>query len=87
MSCVRSRGIAPASFITEIVEESLPVIHAMVAASKNIKSDKIEAFEALSEALASVLSAGSDAQLDLIEQTRKLRRTAGVVGKRRKRPE
>lgn len=80
-------GIAPASFITQIITESLPMIQALTKANRALKHDQAEAFEVLGQALATAMHQGTETQLELIETRRKVRRTAGVVGKRRKRPE
>lgn len=77
-------GIAPASFITQLMTESLPMIQALAQANRALKHDQAEAFDVLSSFLASAMHQGSETQLELMENTRKLRRTAGVVGKRRK---
>ena len=77
-------GIAPASFITQIITESLPMIQAMSQAHRALKHDQADAFDVLANALASAMHQGTETQLQLIETTRKVRRTAGVVGKRRK---
>lgn len=80
-------GIAPASFITQIITESLPMIQAVAQANRAAKHDQAEAFDVLQQALAAAMHNGSEAQLELMETTRKIRRTAGTVGKRRKRTE
>lgn len=80
-------GISPASFVSQIVAESLPVLQAMTQAHKSLKEDQAEAFDVMANALATAMHQGTEAQLELMETTRKIRRTAGIVGKRRKRPE
>ena len=70
-------GIAPASFVTSLVAEALPVIQAMVQAHSSLKTDQAEAFDVMASVLAKALHQGSEAQLELIETTRKVRRTSG----------
>lgn len=70
-------GIAPASFITNLAAEALPVIQAMVQAHSSLKTDQAEAFDVMASVLAKALHQGSEAQLELIETTRKVRRTSG----------
>ena len=70
-------GIAPASFITNLAAEALPVIQAMVQAHSSLKTDQAEAFDVLAGVRAKALHQGSEAQLELIETTRKVRRTSG----------
>lgn len=70
-------GIAPASFITNLAVEALPVIQAMVQAHSSLKTDQAEAFDVMASVLAKALHQGSEAQLELIETTRKVRRTSG----------
>lgn len=80
-------GISPASFIAQIVNDALPIIQAMTQAANSAKRHQAEAFEIMSDVLTQTLHAGSEAQLELLEVKRKLRKSAGVVGKRRKRTE
>lgn len=80
-------GVAPASFIVEMMTEALPMIRSLVQAATLAKRDKAQAFQVLGEALTEAMHHGSNAQMDLIEANRKVRKSAGVVGKRRKRPE
>lgn len=80
-------GIAPASFIVEIMTEAIPMVKSFTQAANLAKRDKTEAFQVLGEALTEAMHQGSSAQMELIDATRKVRKSAGVVGKRRKRPE
>lgn len=77
-------GIAPASFITNLLVEALPVIQAMVQAHSVLKTDQTEAFDVMANALASAMHQGTEAQLELIEVSRKVRKTSGKPTKNRK---
>ncbi|MDS4340680.1 hypothetical protein [Pseudomonas aeruginosa] len=77
-------GIAPASIIVELMVDSLPMLRSLAQAATLIKHDKTQAFQVLGEALTTAMHQGSEAQMELMEATRKVRKTAGTVGKRRK---
>ena len=63
------------------------MIQSFTQSANLAKRDKTEAFQVLGEALTEAMHHGSTTQMELIEATRKVRRTAGTVGKRRKRTE
>jgi len=62
-------GMAPASFVVEILMQSVPMIKAMSEAARLAKQGSPEAFGVLSETLAGALHSGSGVQVELLERT------------------
>lgn len=77
-------GVAPSSFITEMLMESLPVLQAMVQAAEQAKTNQADALRIMSDAMTSALHAGTGEQLEIIAMERKLRKTALPAAKQRK---
>lgn len=67
-------GTAPASFVVQMLMESLPVIQAITAATKTAKTDSREAANIMQQVMTSALHQGTAAQLDLYAQTNTIRK-------------
>jgi hypothetical protein len=77
-------GVAPASFISSLLLEALPVLQATVRAAQLSKSNQAEALRVMSDAMSSALHAGTTEQMEIITMERKLRKTALPTVKRKK---
>lgn len=70
-------GVSPASFIVEMMTESIPMIHSIVKATSLAKRNNADAFQVLGDALTEAMHQGTSVQMQLIEENRKVRKTAG----------
>lgn len=69
--------ISPASFISQMLKETLPAIHGMAKASVMAKRRNLDAFELLQEQLMEATEKASQVNLDLQQTKTKLRRAKG----------
>lgn len=76
-------GVAPASFIVEIMTEAVPMIRSITQAATLAKQNNADAFQVLGEALTEAMYQGTSVQMDLIEAHRKIRKSAGKPRKRK----
>lgn len=76
-------GVAPASFIVEIMTEAVPMIRSITQAATMAKQNNADAFQALGEALTEAMHQGTAVQMDLIEANRRIRKSAGKPRKRK----
>lgn len=67
-------GIAPASFVIQVLMEALPMIVAMTESSKAAKEDRLEAVEIMQRAMTSALHQGTAAQVEMDIATAPLRK-------------
>lgn len=67
-------GTAPASFVVQLLMESLPLIKAMAAASRAVKTDQREAINIMQQAMTSALHQGTAAQIDMYEAAKTIRK-------------
>lgn len=74
-------GTSPASFITGLLLEALPMIRSVARAAQVAKSDKAQAFDVLSSTLAEALHDGSGLQMEILEEGHKVRRARHDVAK------
>lgn len=76
-------GVSPASFIVEIMTEAVPMIRSITQAATMAKQNNADAFQVLGEALTEAMHQGTAVQMDLIEATRRIRKSAGKPRKRK----
>jgi hypothetical protein len=67
-------GTAPASFVTQLLLEALPMITSITQATIAAKKDQLQAVNILQEAMASALHQGTSTQLDMYETSTQLRK-------------
>lgn len=83
-------GIAPASFVVQMLVESIPMLESVTKAARMAKQGNIEALDLINTTLSSALHQGMGIQHDMLEQTSQLRKarsdTAARPKKSRKRP-
>jgi hypothetical protein len=70
-------GTSPASFVTGMLLEALPMIRSVTQAAQLAKQGNVEAFEVLSSTLADALHEGTGVQRELMAE-HKVRRAAGT---------
>lgn len=66
-------GVAAASFVTEIIEENIPVILAIAEAAKKAKAEPAKALELMQRYLIEASQGADQTQLESVEQQLKLR--------------
>lgn len=77
-------GTSPASFITGLLIEALPMIRSVTKAAQVAKKDKAEAFGVLSSTLAEALHDASGLQMEILEEGHKVRRARHDLAKKTK---
>ena len=77
-------GTAPASFVTHLLMESIPLIRSITEASRAATRDQQEALGILQSALGAALHQGTSAQLEMLEAGTALRRARGTKPKKAK---
>lgn len=77
-------GTAPASFVTHLLMESLPMIRSITEASRAAARDQQEALGILQSALGTALHQGTSVQLEILEAGTALRRARGTKPKKAK---
>lgn len=77
-------GTAPASFVTHLLMESLPMIRSITEASRAAARDQQEALGILQSALGTALHQGTSVQLEMLEAGTALRRARGTKPKKAK---
>jgi len=77
----QATGTSPASFVTGLLLEALPMIRNVSRAAELAKKDKAEAFSVLSTTLAEALHDGAGLQLEILEEGHKVRRARHDVAK------
>ena len=77
-------GTAPASFVTHLLMESIPMIRSITEASRAAARDQQEALGILQSALGTALHQGTSAQLEMLEAGTALRRARGTKPKKAK---
>lgn len=75
-------GTAPASFVTRLLIESLPMIRSVAEASRAAAKDQQEALEILQGAIGTALHQGASAQLEMLEASAAIRRARGTKPKK-----
>lgn len=75
-------GTAPASFVSRLLVESLPMIRSVTEASRAAAKDQQEALGILQSALGAALHQGSSAQLEMLEASSSIRRARGTKPKK-----
>lgn len=71
-------GTSPASFVTSLLLEALPMIRNVTHAAQLAKQHKAEAFDVLSSTLADALHEGAGIQREILAEGHKIRRAAGT---------
>lgn len=66
-------GLAPSSFVVELLMECIPAIQATSEAVRAVESNQAEAIGIMSRAMSSALHGGAEIQLELIEAQTKVR--------------
>lgn len=74
-------GVSPASFVTSMLIDAMPMIRSVTRAAQMAKTDKAEAFGVLSSTLAEALHDGAGLQLEILEEGHKVRRARHDVAK------
>ena len=69
-------GLAPSSFVVELLVECIPAIQATAEAVRAVESNQAKAIGIMSHAMSSALHEGTEAQLELIEAKSKVRKTS-----------
>lgn len=77
-------GTSPASFITGLLLEALPMIRSVSRAAELAKKDKAEAYGVLSSTLAEALHDGAGLQMEILEEGHKVRRARHDLAKHTK---
>lgn len=75
-------GTAPASFVTRLLVESIPMIQSITRATIAASRDQQEALDILQSAMGSALHQGNSVQLDMIDAGANLRRARGTKPKK-----
>lgn len=70
-------GTSPASFVTGLLVEALPMIRSVTHAAQLAKQGNVEAFDVLSSTLADALHDGAGLQREILAE-HKIRRAAGT---------
>ena len=76
-------GTAPASFVTHLLMESLPMIQSVTRATLAAARDQQEALDIMQSALSAALHQGTSTQLEL-DEARSIRRARGTKPKKAK---
>lgn len=74
-------GVSPASFVTGMLIEAMPMIRNVTRAALVAKSDKAQAFDVLSSTLAEALHDGAGLQMEILDETHKVRRARHDLAK------
>ena len=69
-------GLAPASFVVELLVDCIPAIQATSDAVRAVESNQARAIGIMSNAMASALHQGTEAQLDMIDAATKTKQPA-----------
>lgn len=69
-------GIPTATLITQMLDEMVPMLNGMAAASTALKEKRVEAFDHISESLAVANVAGAQLQLGIAKARRKASKKA-----------
>ena len=77
-------GVSPASFVTSMLIDAMPMIRNVTRAALIAKSDKAQAFDVLSSTLAEALHDGSGLQMEILDESHKVRRARHDVAKKTK---
>lgn len=74
-------GVSPASFVTGMLIDAMPMIRNVTRAALISKSDKAQAFDVLSSTLAEALHDGSGLQMEILDESHKVRRARHDIAK------
>ena len=74
-------GVSPASFVTGMLIDAMPMIRNVTRAALISKSDKAQAFDVLSSTLAEALHDGSGLQMEILDEAHKVRRARHDIAK------
>lgn len=69
-------GLAPSSFVVELLVECIPAIEATSEAVRAVESNQAKAIGIMSNAMSSALHQGTEAQLDMIDAASKTNQPA-----------
>lgn len=79
-------GTSPASFVTSLLVEALPMIQSLTKAARLAKQNNAEALDVFSETVADALCQVAGVQRDLLEHSHKIRRAAGKQSSKKRKP-
>lgn len=72
-------GVAPASFVAEIMTQSVPMIRSITEAALEAKRNPSDAFRIMQRSMLSATTQVLNAQMDLIDQETALKKTPKAI--------